>query len=66
MPRQDVLHQAVLVPRPVRAERALELGVDPALEVVVPLQVVLVFVGLPAGGAGVLEHRHRGVLVEGH
>lgn len=42
------------------AKGALELRVDPALKVVMTLQVVLVLVSLAAGGAGVLE-RH-GVL----
>lgn len=49
MPRQYVLHQAVLVSGPVRAEGALELGIDPALEVMVTLQMVLVLVGFAAG-----------------
>lgn len=62
VPGQYVLHQAVLVPGPVRAERALELWIDPALEIVVPLQVVLVLVGLPAGGARVLQRRGSWVL----
>lgn len=58
MASQYMLHQAVLVPGPVRAEGALELWIDPALEVVVTLQVVLVLVGFAAGHAGVLERQH--------
>ena len=58
MPRQYMLHQAVFVTRSVRAERALELWIDPALEIVMPLQMVFMLVSFPAGGASVLEHRY--------
>lgn len=48
VPREYVLHEAVLVARLVWTVDAVELGRDPALEVPVTLQVVLVFVGLAA------------------
>lgn len=62
MPRQNVLHQAVLVPSPVRAKGALELGIDTALEVVMPLQMVFVFVRLPAGCTGMFKCRTSGIV----
>lgn len=58
MARQYVLHQAVLVSGPVWTKGALELRIDPAFEIVVPLQMVLVLVSFAAGDAGMLEYRN--------
>jgi len=57
MPRQHVFCQAVLVSGSMRTKGALELGIDPALEVVMTLQVVFVFVSLAANDTGMLEGR---------
>jgi len=57
MTRQYVLHQAVLVSGPVWTKGALELRVDTALEIVMPLQMMLVLVSFAAGDAGMLEYR---------
>lgn len=57
MTRQYVLHQAVFVSGPVWTKGALELRIDPALEIVMTLQVVFVLVSFAAGDAGVLEYR---------
>jgi hypothetical protein len=57
MPRQYVFHQAILVSGSMRAKCTFELRIDPALEIVMTLQVVFVLVSLAASDAGVLVHR---------
>lgn len=58
MTRQYMLHQAVLVPGPVWAKGALELRIDPALEIVMPLQMVFMLVSFAAGDTGMFEYRN--------
>lgn len=57
MPRQYMLHQAILVSGSMRTKCTFELWIDPAFEVVMTLQVVFVLVSLAASDAGVLVHR---------
>lgn len=59
MTRQYVLVKAVLVSGPVWTKGALELRIDPALEIVMPLQMVFVLVSFAAGDAGMLEYRNE-------
>lgn len=62
MSRQYVLNQTILVPSSVRTKRAFELWIDAALEIVMPLQMMFVFVRFAAGSAGMLEHRNHRIL----
>jgi len=58
MARQYVLHQAVLVSGPMWTKGALELRIDSALEIVMPLQMVFMLVSFSAGDAGMFEYRN--------
>ena len=58
MARQYVFHQAILVSGSVWTKGAFELRVDSTLEIVMPLQMVLVLVSFAAGDTGMFGYRN--------
>lgn len=55
MPSQYMFHQAIFVSSTMRTKSTLELGIDAAFKIVMPLQVMFVLVRLAACTTGMFE-----------